>query len=74
VAYISNAAGAVKDLDAIRIQGIPCSVATQPFGVAKDSTNKQLVGRLLDTIRTEQSQERFTNEGFRWVDKKQSAP
>ena len=42
VAYLSNAAGAADSLDAIRIQGLPCSVATQPFGVAKDSANKQL--------------------------------
>jgi ABC-type molybdate transport system substrate-binding protein len=67
VAYLSNAAGAADKLDAIRIQGIPCSVATQPFAVAKDSANKQLVTRLLAAIRDEQSQERFTSEGFTWV-------
>ena len=74
VAYLSNAAGAANDLDAIRIQGIPCSVATQPFGVAKDSGNKQIVQRLLNSIRAEQSQERFTSEGFRWVDEKKPSP
>ena len=35
VAYLSNAAGAADFLDAIRIQGLPCSVATQPFGVSQ---------------------------------------
>jgi ABC-type molybdate transport system substrate-binding protein len=73
VAYISNAAGATEDLDAIRIYGIPCSVATQPFAVAKDSTNKQLASRLLAAIRAEESRQRFTSEGFRWIDAATSA-
>jgi ABC-type molybdate transport system substrate-binding protein len=74
VAYISNAAGAVDFLDAIRIQGIPCSVATQPFGVAKDSANKRLAERLLENIRTKSSQQRFTSEGFRWIETSQDRP
>lgn len=67
VAYLSNAAGSADYLDAIRIQGIPCSVATQPFGVAKNSAHKQAVERLLAAIRAETSQEQFAREGFRWV-------
>ncbi len=68
VAYLSNAAGAVDFLDAIRIQGLPCSVATQPFAVAKDSANSRLAARLLAAIRAKESQERFTTEGFRWIE------
>jgi molybdenum ABC transporter molybdate-binding protein len=68
VAYLSNAAGAVDFLDAIRIQGIPCSVATQPFAVAKDSANSRLAARLLASIRARESQELFTTEGFRWIE------
>ena len=68
VAYLSNAAGSADSLDAIRIQGLPCSVATQPFGVAKDSAHKQLIGRLQLAIRDRASQERFASEGFRWVE------
>lgn len=67
VAYLSNAAGSSDFLDAIRIHGIPCSVATQPFGVAKNSEHKHLVERLLQAIRDESSQERFASEGFRWI-------
>jgi molybdenum ABC transporter molybdate-binding protein len=67
VAYLSNAAGSGEFLDAIRIKGIPCSVATQPFGVAKDSANKQLAERLRQAIRADSSKERFTSEGFQWV-------
>jgi ABC-type molybdate transport system substrate-binding protein len=73
VAYLSNAAGSAEYLDAIRIQGIPCSVATQPFGVAKDSENKRLSERLLQAIRAASSKERFTSEGFRWLEEKQPA-
>lgn len=65
VAYISNAAEAKEDLDAIPID-IPCAVATQPFAVGKESTNKHLMGRLLDAIRAGQSRERFESLGFRW--------
>jgi ABC-type molybdate transport system substrate-binding protein len=73
VAYLSNAAGSGEFLDAIRIQGIPCSVATQPFGVAKNSEHKHLVERLLAAIRAESSRERFLSEGFRWVGEGQLA-
>jgi hypothetical protein len=68
VAYLSNAAGSADQLDAIRIHGIPCSVATQPFGIAKDSEHKQLVDRLLQAIRAKPSQERCASEGFQWID------
>jgi ABC-type molybdate transport system substrate-binding protein len=71
VAYLSNAAGSADFLDAIRIHGIPCSVATQPFGVAKNSANKHLVDRLLQAIRAESSKEQFLREGFRWIEEKQ---
>lgn len=70
VAYLSNAAGSAEFLDAIRIKGIPCSVATQPFGVAKDSSHKQIVERLRQAIRAESSKERFTSEGFQWLGEK----
>lgn len=68
VAYLSNAAGSSEFLDAIRIRGIPCSVATQPYAVAKESAHRQLGERLLRTIREDSSREKFTSEGFRWLD------
>ncbi|MGE3317493.1 MAG: substrate-binding domain-containing protein [Planctomycetaceae bacterium] len=67
VAYLSNAAGSADFLDAIRIQGIPCSVATQPFGVSKESPNKHLIERLRNQILDDPSKTRFTQEGFRWI-------
>ena len=45
VAYLSNAAGSSEFLDAIRIQGLPCSVATQPFGIAESSEYPELSQR-----------------------------
>jgi molybdenum ABC transporter molybdate-binding protein len=74
VAYLSNAAGAAKDLDAVRIQGLPCSVATQPLGIAKDSQHRQLSERLREALRGEASQQRFASEGFAWIAERSSAP
>lgn len=66
VAYLSNAAGAADSLDAIRIQGIPCSIATQPWAVAQESKYPELAGRLFQHICSQSSQEMFAAEGFRW--------
>ncbi|HND52439.1 MAG TPA: substrate-binding domain-containing protein, partial [Pirellulaceae bacterium] len=73
VAYLSNAAGAAGQLDAVRIRGLPCAIATQPYGVAKDSPHKQLAARLRAAIETEESRERFRSEGFNWVGDKAAA-
>lgn len=66
VVYLSNAAGAADKLDAVQIQGIDCSVATQPWAVARESKYPQLASRLFQQICSEESQEVFAAEGFRW--------
>jgi molybdate transport system substrate-binding protein len=66
VAYLSNAAGAADYLDAIQIQGITCSVATQPWAVAAGSKFPQTAGRLFDKLSSTEAQEVFESEGFRW--------
>ncbi len=66
VAYLSNAAGAAEHLDAIRIQGISCATATQPWAVAKESKYPQLTSRLFAKICSVESKETFTAEGFTW--------
>ncbi|MCC6509981.1 MAG: substrate-binding domain-containing protein [Pirellulaceae bacterium] len=66
VAYLSNAAGAGDVLDAVRIVGIPCSVATQPFAVAVDSPNAHLAGRLFELLNSAESKETFLAEVFQW--------
>jgi molybdate transport system substrate-binding protein len=65
IAYLSNAAEAGDELEPIAID-IPCAVATQPIAVGKESAHKHLTGRLLDAIRSEDSQERFKALQFRW--------
>lgn len=66
VAYLSNAAGATDTLDAIRIQGLECSIAIQPWAVAEESEHSQLAQRLFAQICSAESQEDFLAEGFRW--------
>lgn len=66
VVYLSNAAGAGEKLDAVRIFGLPCSVATQPFAVAIDSPRPRLAGRLFERIQSAESKSTFLAEGFRW--------
>lgn len=66
VAYLSNAAGAAEFLDAVEIQGIPCSTAIQPWSVAKNSKFPLLADRLFKQICSAESQETFLAEGFQW--------
>ena len=66
VAYLSNAAGAGEFLDAIRIEGLSCSVATQPWAVARSSRYPRLAERLFRDICSADSQAIFTAEGFQW--------
>jgi len=65
-AYLSNAVNAADQLDAIKIDGIPCAVAVQPVAVARDTPYKYLVTRLVEAIRSRESRERFTANGFQW--------
>ena len=66
VVYLSNAAGAGDEVDAIRIQGIECSVATQPFAVSKESRYPQLTARLFERLCSAESRDAFEAGGFRW--------
>jgi hypothetical protein len=65
VAYISNAAGAQDELEAIPID-LDCAVASQPFAIGKESKHKLTAGRLLDAIRRADSRKRFEALGFKW--------
>lgn len=66
VAYLSNAAGSAEYLDAVQIQGIECSTATQPWAVAAESKYPQTSRRLFQAICSTESQKNFLAEGFRW--------
>jgi len=65
IAYISNKTEAGDDLEAIAID-IPCALAVQPLAQSKEATYKQLTGRLLETLRSQQSRKLFEKAGFRW--------
>ena len=66
VVYLSNAAGSGEELDAIRIQGMECSVATQPFAVSRETRYPQLTARLFERLCSAESRDAFEAEGFRW--------
>lgn len=65
VAYISSTYG-FNDIEAFTIEGIPCAIAVQPFAVNKGSKHKQLAARLLDAIKSQESQQLFKEYGFGW--------
>jgi molybdenum ABC transporter molybdate-binding protein len=65
IAYISNAAGAGADLEAIAVD-LPCALATQPVAVGRESQFKQLTARLLESLRGAESKDRFEKLGFTW--------
>ncbi len=67
VVYLSNAAGAGEELDAVRIHGLTCSVATQPFAVSTKSQFPALGSRLLEKLGSAESKSYFESEGFRWT-------
>jgi ABC-type molybdate transport system substrate-binding protein len=66
VVYLSNAAGAGDSLNAVRIQGLQCSIATQPYAVTPNSPNAQTASRLFERICSAESKQDFAAEGFRW--------
>lgn len=67
VVYLSNAAGNGTQLDAVRIQGLNCSVASQPFAVSKKSKFPALGSRLFEKLGSGESKNCFESEGFRWT-------
>ncbi len=64
--YLSNAAGAGEELDAIRIHGMECSVATQSFAASMNTRYPQLTARLFERLCSAESRDSFEAEGFRW--------
>lgn len=64
VAYFSNAIESGEFLDAVRINDIECSIATQPFAVAETSQNQQLTRRLLQKLCSAETQQEFLAQGF----------
>jgi ABC-type molybdate transport system substrate-binding protein len=71
ITYVSNAAGSAEQLEAISIS-LPCAIAHQPVGIAKDTKFPQLAARLTAALTTADSRKRFEALGFVW--KKDSTP
>lgn len=65
VVFRSSTAYVRDELDVVELNS-PSARALQPFAISKDSRHKQLLGRLLQAIRSRPSQERFEALGFRW--------
>lgn len=65
VVYEANTAYVRDKLEVISIEG-PNATAIQPYGVANQSPNKQIMNRLLETLRGEQSRHKFEEVGFDW--------
>lgn len=74
VVYLSNAAGAQGELDAIQIQGLPCSTAVQPWAVYKESKHSQTASRLFQAIVSPEGKADFASEGFGWQLKTDEVP
>lgn len=66
IVYISNAAYAGNELEAIAIRNIPCAIVTQPVGIGRDSVNKHLAARLIEAFKTAESKDRFEKYLFKW--------
>jgi molybdenum ABC transporter molybdate-binding protein len=65
IAYRSNVVGA-DQLEAVDIP-LASAQAEQPFVIARSCRYPQLTRRLLDRIRSAESQKRFQAAGFRWA-------
>ena len=65
VVYISNTTQARDYLDVIPLN-LPGSVAIQTFSIAPNSKHKQLAGRLLQALRSDESRARYETAGFHW--------
>jgi len=65
VVYISNTIKVRDHLDIIPLDH-PGSVAIQTFSIAPYSKHKQLAGRLLEALRSDESRARYETAGFHW--------
>lgn len=65
VVYLSNTIKVRDHLDVIPLN-LPGSVAIQTFSIAPYSKYKQLAGRLLEALRSDESRARYETAGFHW--------
>jgi molybdenum ABC transporter molybdate-binding protein len=66
IVYRSNANLVRDKLDSIPVDA-PEAMAIQPVAVGRESAHKQLAQRLVESISSHTSKERFLSAGFEWV-------
>lgn len=70
--YQANTTGVSDKLTVVPIDH-PRANAIQPYAVGTNSDHRQLMYRLLQTLRSAPSRQRFLSVGFRWLDDKETA-
>jgi molybdenum ABC transporter molybdate-binding protein len=68
--YKANAANVTDKLTIVPIADSLAN-AIQPYAVSVNSDHRQLMYRLLDTLRSTTSRHRFKSVGFRWLDEQE---
>jgi ABC-type molybdate transport system substrate-binding protein len=66
VVYVSNTMKVREHLDVVSLSG-PGTIAVQTFSVGAHSRQKQLAGRLLQALQSEESRARYETAGFHWL-------
>ena len=72
IVYRSNVLSNPENLERVEILEIGgadprLTKATQPWAVAKETDNAQLLGRLREALVSDTSRDAFTAVGFRWL-------
>jgi len=66
IAYRTNIAPFLEDLEGFPIEGIKCATPTQPIAVSKSTSYPEMSKRLMDFLKTQESRQRFEKLGFGW--------
>lgn len=67
VVYEANTQAARSEMEVVPIM-LEGSTAIQPVAVGRNTRHPRLMERLIKTLRSSQSRERFTTNGFQWRD------
>ncbi|MCP5522395.1 MAG: molybdate ABC transporter substrate-binding protein [Verrucomicrobiales bacterium] len=73
VVYEANTSQVRDSLEVIHLD-LPGAKAIQPYAVGQSSEYPRLMERLLSAIRTPESQQRYGDVGFRWLDRPGTVP
>jgi ABC-type molybdate transport system substrate-binding protein len=65
VVYTANTSQVRDLLDVVELPE-PEALAIQPYAIGRNSDHAQLMDRLLTTLRSAESRQRFEATGFRW--------